>query len=88
MNLNENEPEVPPSNHNPIPRWLKLTYLILPFWGILAFYLYWNGSKGWLDRGSWEQLQKAANTTYPFNRETAEQVEQDIESSHSSSLKR
>jgi hypothetical protein len=58
------EPEVPRSNHNPVPGWLKLTYWTLPFWGIFAFFLYWNGSRGWLDRGHWEGLQKAANTTW------------------------
>lgn len=46
-----------------VPTWLKLTYLILPIWGILAFWMYWNGSSGWLDRGYWQQLQRAANTT-------------------------
>lgn len=49
-----------------VPLFLKLTYIILPIWGIIAFMLYWNGSWGWLDRGYWGQLQKAANTTYPF----------------------
>lgn len=48
-----------------IPAWLKWIYLILPFWGILWFYLFWNGSYGWLDRGYWNELQKAANTTFP-----------------------
>jgi hypothetical protein len=49
-----------------VPRWLKLTYIILPLVGILCFILYWNGSKGWLDRGYWHELQEAARTTYPF----------------------
>lgn len=49
-----------------VPLWLKLTYISLPIWGIICFYLYWNGSHGWLDRGFWNQLQKAANTTYPY----------------------
>jgi hypothetical protein len=49
-----------------IPRWLTWTYIILPLWGIVAFYLYWNGSSGWLDRGYWQQLQRAANTTFPI----------------------
>lgn len=48
-----------------IPKFLLLTYWILPFWGIFTFYLYWNGSSGWLDRGYWHQLQIAANTTFP-----------------------
>lgn len=60
---------VPPSYENPIPRWLKWVYIILPIWGLFAFYLYWNGSYGWLDRGYWQQLQQAANTTYPQIRE-------------------
>lgn len=49
-----------------VPMWLKLTYILLPIWGIVSFAIYWNGSRGWLDRGYWEQLQRAANTTYPF----------------------
>lgn len=48
-----------------IPLFLKLTYAILPFWGIFALYYYWNGSVGWLDRGYWAELQRAANTTLP-----------------------
>lgn len=48
-----------------VPRWLMATYILLPIWGIISFILYWNGSHGWLDRGYWGELQKAANTTYP-----------------------
>lgn len=54
------------SKDAPVPTWLKLTYIILPIWGVLALWLYWNGSAGWLDRGYWQQLQKAANTTDQF----------------------
>lgn len=49
-----------------IPKFLILTYIILPIWGIATGYYYWNGSVGWLDRGSWHQLQIAANTTLPY----------------------
>lgn len=49
-----------------VPLWLKLTYLTLPFWGIISFSLFWNGSWGWFDRGYWGQLQHAANTTFPY----------------------
>lgn len=51
---------------NPIPGWLIATYIIMPIIGFVGFYLYWNGSQGWLDRGYWHQLQKAANTTMPY----------------------
>lgn len=51
------------SNNAKIPFWLKLVYFSLPIWGVISLYLYWNGSAGWLDRGYWHQLQKAANTT-------------------------
>lgn len=44
------------------PLWLKISYVLLPIWGIIAFYLYWNGSHGFLDRGHWEELQRASNT--------------------------
>ena len=57
-----------------IPTFLKFVYFILPIWGILWFYLYTGGSNGWLDRGSWSELQKAANTIVeesPFSSKTA-----------------
>ncbi len=53
------------SAHGSIPLWLKMCYFLLPIWGVIWLALYWNGSWGWLDRGYWEQLQRAANTTYP-----------------------
>lgn len=58
------EPQIA-SKDAPVPRWLKLTYIILPIWGICSLYYFFNGSHGWLDRGHWNQLQKAALTTYP-----------------------
>ncbi len=63
---------VPSSNDAKVPGWLKLTYIILPIWGIFTFYFYWNGSAGWLDRGYWNKLQQAANTTFPFPTEQQE----------------
>lgn len=53
-----------------VPKFLKLTYLFLPFWGILTFYYFWNGSLGWFDRGYWHELQIAANTTFPVENMT------------------
>lgn len=47
-----------------IDRWLKFFYIVLPIWGVFWLFFYWNGSTGWLDRGYWNQLEKAANTTY------------------------
>lgn len=48
------------------PLWLKLVILLVPIWGFIAFYIYWNGNFGdWLDRGYWGELQKAAHTTFP-----------------------
>lgn len=49
-----------------VPGFLKLIYIILPIWGIVTFYYFWNGSLGWFDRGYWRELQIAANTTYPM----------------------
>lgn len=49
-----------------VPMWLKLTYILLPIWGVIWMALYWNGESGWLDRGYWIELEKAANTTYPY----------------------
>ena len=61
------------SKDAPIPGWLKCSYLVWPIVGLLWFYFFWNGSYGWLDRGYWQQLQRAANTTFPFD--TSEIVE-------------
>lgn len=49
----------------PIPRWLILTYITLPIWGIICLYLFWNGSLNWVEGRPWQQLQRAANTTFP-----------------------
>lgn len=48
-----------------VPRWLKAIYMVLPIWGIFWFFTFLNGSCGWLDRGYWNQLQRAALTTFP-----------------------
>ena len=58
--------DVPDSLENPVPMWLKMTYIILPIWGLITGYIYINGTVGWLDRGYWHQLQIAANTTRPY----------------------
>lgn len=49
-----------------VPGWLKLNYILWPIWGIIWFYMFWNGSHGWLDRGYWHELQIAAKTTFPI----------------------
>jgi hypothetical protein len=49
-----------------VSKYLKVTYLILPIWGFITLYYFWNGSLGWFDRGSWHELQVAANTTFPI----------------------
>ncbi len=54
------------SGDAPVDAWLKFVYFTLPIWGIITLALYWNGSWGWLDPGYWAQLQKAANTTFPY----------------------
>lgn len=51
-----------------VPLWLIATYIVLPIWGVCSGYYYWNGTQGWLDRGYWHQLQKAAQTTMPFEK--------------------
>ena len=55
------------SNNAPIPKWLKFNYVFWILWGVVWFYFFWNGSTGWLDRGYWNELQRAASTVYPFN---------------------
>lgn len=68
--------------------WLKATYILLPIWGLATLYVFWNGSHGWLDRGYWDQLQKAANTTYPFtNLNDPDVVQQVQENPETSGLK-
>lgn len=54
------------SKDKKVPGWLKLSYLILPIWGIIWMFLYWNGASGWIDRGHWNQLEKVANTQFPL----------------------
>lgn len=54
------------SHHGTVPGWLKIQYVIWPAWGVIWLMLYWNGSSGYLDRGYWQQLQRAANTTFPI----------------------
>lgn len=55
----------PAEAHAPVPKWLIWVYVILPFFGILWWYLFWNGSGGtWFDRGAWGELQQAAKTTW------------------------
>lgn len=61
-----------------VPTFLLCTYILLPIWGVIAFYMYWNGSSGWLDRGYWRDLQVAAKTTYPEIKNISPQVEPPI----------
>lgn len=50
----------------PVPKWLKFNYLFWIIFGLIWFYLFWNGSTvSYFDRGYWFELQKAANTTFP-----------------------
>lgn len=60
------------SNDAPIPKWLHFNYVLWIIVGLVGFYFFWNGSYGWLDRGYWQQLQRAAGTTIPF--ENAEAI--------------
>lgn len=51
----------------PIPKWLKWNYAFWIVFGIIWWHLFWNGNTGnWFDRGYWQQLQRAANTTFPI----------------------
>lgn len=59
----------------PVPKWLIGVNAFCVVIGLLGFYFFWNGSEGWLDRGYWNELQRAANTTFPFT--TTQIVEQE-----------
>jgi hypothetical protein len=61
-----------------VPRWLKWSYFLLPIWGVIWFFYFFNGSYGWLDAGYWNQLQKAALTTFPA--ETLQQEQSPLKS--------
>lgn len=69
-----------------VPSFLIFTYLVLPIWGIAMLYVYWNGSIGVLERGSWHQLQVAANTTLPYENHSLlpneQESNQDSNSNH------
>lgn len=58
------EEDVPETAERKVPKLLYLVYLVLIVGGIWGFISYWNGSHGWLDRGSWRQLQEAAKTKF------------------------
>lgn len=49
-----------------VSKFLLTTYIVLPIWGVICLYYFWNGSIGWFDRGYWHELQIAANTTFPI----------------------
>jgi hypothetical protein len=63
------------SYHGIVPTWLKYQYALWIVAGMVWFFLYWNGSWGYLDRGSWQQLQRAALTTFPQMDESLQTVE-------------
>lgn len=56
------------SKDKKVPRWLFWSYPVIIIWGFIWFYLYWNGANGWIDRGYWFELEKAANTTMPYKK--------------------
>lgn len=68
MNNDDELFEVPQTEENRIPIFLHVTYILVFVLGLWAFIVYWNGSHGFLDRGYWGALQKAAYTTYPFEK--------------------
>lgn len=60
-----------------VPKSLIFSYFFWIVWGFITLYLFWNGSWGWLDRGYWQELQRAANTVYPFT--TTKILEKDLQ---------
>ena len=59
------DPRIASYEGSKIPKFLLLTYLTLPIWGLITLVYFWNGSVGWFDRGYWHELQIAANTVNP-----------------------
>jgi hypothetical protein len=53
------------SGHAKVPFWLKAVYVVMPIWGVIWLAVAWNGASDILEGGYWQQLQRAANTTYP-----------------------
>lgn len=72
------------SKHVPVPRWLVINNWFLVVFGLFWFIYFFNGSHGWLDRGYWGQLQRAANTAFPFT--TSEIVEKEYQEKHAPNL--
>jgi hypothetical protein len=66
--MHVDDEEIPTSEERKIPLFLYVVYLLLVVGGICAFLIFWNGSKGWFDRGFWHELQQAAQTTYPYKK--------------------
>ncbi len=60
--------EIEELSETKVPRFLKWLYILLPIWGLVWAFMYWNGSSGVLDKGQWHGLEKAAKTTYPFEK--------------------
>ncbi len=67
----------------PVATFLILVYIMMPIWGIIAFYYFSNGSWGWLDRGYWRELQIAANTTFPIQNQNMPPQQDQSQNSHS-----
>jgi hypothetical protein len=63
-----------------VPTFLKWVYALLPILGLIAWYKFWNGSEGWMDRNHWKQLQQAARTTFPFEKPESPQEKAYIKS--------
>jgi len=53
------------TGHGKVPGWLMFSYFFWIAVGLFVLVYFWNGSRGWFDRGYWQQLQRAANTTLP-----------------------
>lgn len=54
------------SNEGTIPTWIKWVVVVTIAWGFVWLYFFWDGATGWIDRGYWQQLEQAANTTMPW----------------------
>lgn len=75
--------EVAEFEDTPVPGFLKVTYVIVSLLGLIALLYFWNGSRGYFDRGYWYELQVAAGTTREVSSVTTPRLQEINTDTHS-----